>query len=448
MGSFVGGGCRTRRAVRPRVDVGNFAGMWLDPANAPGCGLASRSSTTRRRTARRALHPAGLHGRRSSGGGERRLREPARTTTSACSTACTRSSRRDHAGAVRRPQRARRRAQHRLGLPARPRRRATPARRAAAYRGGRSRTGASWPKVPIVDIRGRTTSTNPRRLPLLRHAGAARPANGGHGNQVIWTLAGRAGPVCKHRARRLSRPSLELIDRWLAAVRTDRRRIPHAGRCCRTSRTTRSTPAGSSDAESPTRRPAARRSRTSATRASPPAGADRRRGAVPTAPLRAADYPVAFTPAQWAGLQRRSRRRLRLQPAGRRHAPVDPVARLFGHGRRAVGSAAAVAPGLMAERTVTAQLIEAHREDGDDELLALAGRPGADRGRHRHHDRAASSRSASSAAGCRWPSATSTTTSCRWTSATRRTTSTCRRSAAASGSTTPSPATGSATTST
>ena len=120
-----------------------------------------------------------------------RLREVGRTTTSASSTGSSAlRSGRDHAGAVRRPEREDRRPEHRPQL-RRPRA-AWPirARSKTAYRSGARQRRPQLDKVAIIDLRG-TSNESDIHTDFHTYAMRARldKANGGHGNQIIWTFA-------------------------------------------------------------------------------------------------------------------------------------------------------------------------------------------------------------------------------------------------------------------
>jgi hypothetical protein len=102
-----------------------------------------------------------------------------------------------------------------------------PGSEAAAYRTGKITSGRPLGDLPIIDLRG---SHNVFDIHSDYHSYVMRArldaANGDHGNQIIWTWA--AGPGLFQNITpdaTISLKSLDLLDRWVAAVQSDRRRI-------------------------------------------------------------------------------------------------------------------------------------------------------------------------------------------------------------------------------
>src|SRR5205823_10455270 len=96
-----------------------------------------------------------------------------------------------------------------------------------AYRTGKITSGRPLGDLPIIDLRG-SHNTNDIHSDYHSYVMRARldAANGGHGNQIIWTWAGGPG-LFQNIApdATISVKSLDLLDRWVAAVQADRRHI-------------------------------------------------------------------------------------------------------------------------------------------------------------------------------------------------------------------------------
>jgi len=99
---------------------------------------------------------------------------------------------------------------------------------AIAYRTGQVTNGHELANVPIIDLRG---SHNVNDIHSDYHSYVMRArldaANGGHGNQIIWTWQGGPG-LFQNIAPppSIAAQSFLLIDRWLSTMESDRRHIP------------------------------------------------------------------------------------------------------------------------------------------------------------------------------------------------------------------------------
>jgi hypothetical protein len=97
-----------------------------------------------------------------------------------------------------------------------------------AYRAGQVVNGRELAKIPIIDLRG---SHNVVDIHSDYHSYAMRArldeANGGHGNQIIWTWAGGPGLFQNIApAPDVALKSFLLIDRWLANIEADHSSAP------------------------------------------------------------------------------------------------------------------------------------------------------------------------------------------------------------------------------
>ena len=90
-----------------------------------------------------------------------------------------------------------------------------------AYQTGRVDDGSQLDKVAIIDLRG---TSNEADIHTDFHTYAMRArldkANGGHGNQIIWTFA-PAVPISPTPPASIATKSFLLLDRWLTAVEAD-----------------------------------------------------------------------------------------------------------------------------------------------------------------------------------------------------------------------------------
>ncbi len=90
-----------------------------------------------------------------------------------------------------------------------------------AYRSGRINDGSQLDKVAMIDLRG---TSNEADIHTDFHTYAMRArldkANGGHGNQIIWTYA-PAAPIAPIPTPGIVEKSFLLLDRWLSAVEAD-----------------------------------------------------------------------------------------------------------------------------------------------------------------------------------------------------------------------------------
>jgi hypothetical protein len=94
-----------------------------------------------------------------------------------------------------------------------------------AYRTGKIVDGRALAGVPIVDLRG---SHNTLDIHSDYHSYVMRArldaANGGHGNQIIWTWQGGPGLFQNITPdANIAAKSLDLINRWVLAIKSDRR---------------------------------------------------------------------------------------------------------------------------------------------------------------------------------------------------------------------------------
>jgi Tannase-like family of unknown function (DUF6351) len=103
-----------------------------------------------------------------------------------------------------------------------------PGSESTAYRTGKIVDGRALADVPIVDLRG---SHNTLDIHSDYHSYVMRArldaANGGHGNQIIWTWQGGPGLFQNITPdATIAAKSLDLINRWVLAIQSDRRPIP------------------------------------------------------------------------------------------------------------------------------------------------------------------------------------------------------------------------------
>ena len=174
-----------------------------------------------------------------------------------------------------------------------------------AYHTGQVTNGTELANVPIIDLRG---SHNFNDIHTDYHSYVMRArldaANGGHGNQLIWTWNGSLFGIGPPPSIALK--SFLTIDQWLSNMEADNRNVPLSQKVLDDK------PAGASDecfigpSLTETTDPAA-------CAAAFPHYGDARLGAGESMtdnamqcqlkPLDRADYPVTFTDAQWARLQ-------------------------------------------------------------------------------------------------------------------------------------------------
>jgi hypothetical protein len=95
-----------------------------------------------------------------------------------------------------------------------------------AYRTGQVTSGVELANVPIIDLRG---SHNFDDIHTDYHSYVMRArldaANGGHGNQVIWTWNG-APPLSIVPPPSIAARSFLLMDSWLSGIESDSRDVP------------------------------------------------------------------------------------------------------------------------------------------------------------------------------------------------------------------------------
>jgi hypothetical protein len=180
-----------------------------------------------------------------------------------------------------------------------------PVAESIAYRTGQVTSGAELANVPIIDLRG---SHNFNDIHTDYHSYVMRArldaANGGHGNQVIWTWDGSIFGIGPPPSVALK--SFLTIDKWLSNMESDTRNVPTAQKVLddKPAGTTDECFVGSSLAE--TTDPAA-------CAAAFPHFGDARLGAGESItdnamqctlePLDRSSYPVTFTDAQWSTLE-------------------------------------------------------------------------------------------------------------------------------------------------
>jgi hypothetical protein len=106
---------------------------------------------------------------------------------------------------------------------------ADPGSARTAYRTGKITSGRPLGDLPIIDLRG---SHNFNDIHSDYHSYVMRArldaANGDHGNQIIWTWAATQGALFPPDIApdpTIAVKSLDLLDRWVAAVQADRRHI-------------------------------------------------------------------------------------------------------------------------------------------------------------------------------------------------------------------------------
>jgi len=97
-----------------------------------------------------------------------------------------------------------------------------------AYRAGKVTDGTELAKVPIIDLRG---SHNVLDIHSDYHTYVMRArldrANGNHDNQIVWTWKGGPGLFQGITPNaNIALKSFTLIDRWLAAIEADTRKMP------------------------------------------------------------------------------------------------------------------------------------------------------------------------------------------------------------------------------
>jgi hypothetical protein len=174
-----------------------------------------------------------------------------------------------------------------------------------AYRTGQVTNGTELANVPIIDLRG---SHNFNDIHTDYHSYVMRArldaANGGHGNQLIWTWNGSLFGIGPPPSIALK--SFLTIDQWLSNIEADTRNVPLSQKVLDDK------PTGASDecfigaSLTETTDPAV-------CAAAFPHYGDARLGAGESMtdnamqcqlkPLDRADYPVTFTDAQWTRLQ-------------------------------------------------------------------------------------------------------------------------------------------------
>jgi hypothetical protein len=96
-----------------------------------------------------------------------------------------------------------------------------------AYRTGQVTYGAELANVPMIDLRG---SHNFNDIHTDYHSYVMRArldaANGGHGNQLIWTWSGSPPPLSIVPSASIALKSFLLMDTWLSNIESDSRDMP------------------------------------------------------------------------------------------------------------------------------------------------------------------------------------------------------------------------------
>jgi hypothetical protein len=177
-----------------------------------------------------------------------------------------------------------------------------------AYRTGQVTNGTQLANVPIIDLRGSEHLFNDIHTDYHSYVMRARldAANGGHGNQLIWTWDGALVPTNIGPPPSIALKSFLTIDTWLSNMESDTRNVPLSQKVLDDK------PSGATDecfigaTLTPSTDPAT-------CAAAFPHFGDARLGAgeplVDNAmacrlkPLSRSDYAVTFTDAQWAQLQ-------------------------------------------------------------------------------------------------------------------------------------------------
>jgi hypothetical protein len=110
---------------------------------------------------------------------------------------------------------------------------ADPGALSAVYRSGAVNEGNGLSTVPIIDLRGHDSLEIHEDFRTYTLRDRLDAANGGHGNQIVWTgllpLVGDLtflGGTIHLPVPLLGNPAFQLMDRWLANVEADRRAVP------------------------------------------------------------------------------------------------------------------------------------------------------------------------------------------------------------------------------
>jgi hypothetical protein len=179
---------------------------------------------------------------------------------------------------------------------------------AIAYRTGQVTSGRELANVPIVDLRGSEHLFNDIHTDYHSYVMRARldAANGGHGNQLIWTWDAALTPTNIAPPPSIALQSLLLVDHWLATIESDSRDVPLAQKVLDDKPATATDECFIGPALTP-------QTNAAACAAAFPHFGDARLAAGESLldnamqctlrPLDPTDYPVTFTSAQWAALQ-------------------------------------------------------------------------------------------------------------------------------------------------
>jgi hypothetical protein len=99
---------------------------------------------------------------------------------------------------------------------------------AIAYRTGQVTNGTQLANVPIIDLRGSEHLFNDIHTDYHSYVMRARldAANGGHGNQLIWTWDGALVPTNIGPPPSIALKSFLTMDSWLSTMESDTRNIP------------------------------------------------------------------------------------------------------------------------------------------------------------------------------------------------------------------------------
>jgi uncharacterized tannase-like protein DUF6351 len=178
-----------------------------------------------------------------------------------------------------------------------------------AYRTGQVTNGTQLASVPIIDLRGSELLFNDIHTDYHSYVMRARldAANGGHGNQLIWTWNGALVSTNIAPPASIALKSFLTLDSWLSAIESDTRPLSQAQKvladkpaaatdeCFIGATLTETTDAATCAAAFPHFGDA----RLAAGESLTDNAMDCKRK-----PLQASDYPVAFTTDEWVRLRR------------------------------------------------------------------------------------------------------------------------------------------------
>ena len=177
-----------------------------------------------------------------------------------------------------------------------------------AYRTGQVTNGAQLANVPIIDLRGSEHLFNDIHTDYHSYVMRARldAANGGHGNQLIWTWDAAFVPTNIVPPASIAVKSFLTMDSWLSTIESDTRDVPLSQKVLDDKPATATDECFIGPALTETTDPA------TCAAAFPHFGDSRLAAGEPLVdnamacqlkPLDPADYSVTFTATQWATLQ-------------------------------------------------------------------------------------------------------------------------------------------------